>query len=68
LYDAETVAEMMQLTIKAIKAHASDEDYQHFGRLLLKDFDKINRNNPDDRTNKVRARCLRTIWECDDGG
>ena len=68
LYEAKTVAEMIQVTIKALRKNVSEEDYMNAGRSLLKDFEKINRNKPSDRTNKVRARCLRVIWELDNGG
>jgi hypothetical protein len=68
LFDAKTVAEMIQVTVKALKKNLSEEQYIEAGRGLLKDFYRINRRDPKDRTSKVRARCLRTIWEYDSGG
>ena len=71
LYNSKDLGDMIQITVKALKANLTSEQYIEAGRGLLEDVQKQKRkkiSDPKERTAAFRARCLRVIWEYDNGG
>ena len=71
LYSAKELGEMIQITVKALKANLTNEQYIEAGKGLLHDIQKQKRkkiSDPKERASAFRARCLRVIWEYDNGG